>query len=122
VLPLSGDRKPIPIAATPAQEANPRFSPDGRWIAYESDESGRMEVYVSAFPPIGGKSQISFGGGSEPAWRGDGRELFFIAREGAGILEPARGLKPRNLLMTNQGWVVDTTIIGLELRCAVTPV
>ena len=79
-MPLTGaDRKPIPIGTTGAQENRPRFSPDGRWIAYESDESGRMEVYVQAFPPAGGKWQISPSGGFHPVWRRDGRELFFLA-------------------------------------------
>ena len=76
-LPLFGDRTPIPIAQTPANEERGRFSPDGRWVTYESTESGRSEIYVQTFPDLTRKVQISTGGGSAPVWRGDGRELFF---------------------------------------------
>jgi serine/threonine protein kinase len=83
VLPLFGDHKPIPIAESDAEEVYSRFSPrDGRWIAYASNETGRMEVFVQAFPPTGAKWQISNGGGSEPNWSGDGRELFYLTPQG----------------------------------------
>jgi hypothetical protein len=58
--------------------SNPALSPDGRWIAYQSDESGRDEVYVEEFPSHAHRRQISTGGGWYPNWRGDGRELFYI--------------------------------------------
>jgi Tol biopolymer transport system component len=61
---------------------NPRISPNGRWVAYTSNQSGRSEVYVQSFPPAEGKWQISNSGGSEPAWREDGKELFFNSGEG----------------------------------------
>jgi Tol biopolymer transport system component len=77
VLPLSGDRKPIPYLRTEFNEAQGQFSPDGRWMAYSSNESGRTEVYVQAFPASGGKWQISTAGGSFPRWRRDGKELFY---------------------------------------------
>jgi hypothetical protein len=54
------------------------ISPDGKWMAYRSTESGRGEIYVQPFPPTGGKWQVSSAGGSEPEWRGDGRELYYI--------------------------------------------
>jgi hypothetical protein len=63
----------------PAAEITPRFSPDGKWIAYSSNESGASEVWVAAFPPTGARWQVTRGGGTQPRWRGDGRELFFIA-------------------------------------------
>ena len=81
VLPVSGDRKPLPVAATPFIEDAPTFSPDGRWIAYTSNESGQFQVYVERFPVSAGKYQVSQNGGGQPRWRGDGRELFFIARD-----------------------------------------
>ena len=56
-----------------------KFSPDGRWVAYVSDENGRPEVYVQSFPTSGGKWLISTQGGTEPLWRADGKELFYIA-------------------------------------------
>jgi len=82
VLPLSGDRKPIPLTHFDARAEDGRFSPDGRWIAYYSDESGHDEIYVQPFPPTGGKWQISFQGGREPQWRGDGKELFYLHPRG----------------------------------------
>jgi Tol biopolymer transport system component len=69
--------KSEPFLRTPANELRPAFSPDGRWIAYTSDESGRYEIYVRAFPGPGGKWQISTTGGNPPMWSRDGRELFF---------------------------------------------
>ncbi|HEV8700940.1 MAG TPA: protein kinase [Candidatus Polarisedimenticolia bacterium] len=76
-LPLSGDRKPIPVLQTPFRELEAVFSPDGRWIAYTSDESGRGEVYVTSFPGPGRKWQVSTSGGVLPRWSGTGREVFF---------------------------------------------
>ncbi|HYX22304.1 MAG TPA: protein kinase, partial [Thermoanaerobaculia bacterium] len=76
-LPMFGDRKPIPIAVTPFVEHTPMFSPDGKYVAYVSNESGREEIYVQTFPEPGGKWQVSNGGGSDPSWRGDGREIYY---------------------------------------------
>jgi Tol biopolymer transport system component len=76
VLRLS-DRKAQPFLHTPFNESAPRFSPDGRWLAYVSDESGRYETYVEPYPGPGGKWQISTEGGTEPAWNANGRELFY---------------------------------------------
>jgi serine/threonine-protein kinase len=72
-----GNGKPRVILGTPFNEGVPMFSPDGRWLAYNSDESGRLEVYVQPFPGPGGKWQISAEGGSSPRWSRDGRELFY---------------------------------------------
>ena len=72
-----GDRKAQPFLRTPFNEAAPRFSPDGRWLAYISDESGRYEIYVQPYPGPGGKWQISTEGGTEPVWNRNGRELFY---------------------------------------------
>ncbi len=70
--------KPEPFARTPANEREPAFSPDGRWMAYSSDESGKYEVYVRPFPDAaGGKWQVSSGGGNSPLWSRDGKSLFF---------------------------------------------
>jgi eukaryotic-like serine/threonine-protein kinase len=78
VLPLFGDRKPIPEVASKFNEADGKFSPNGNWLAYMSNETGRYEVYVIPFPGQGGKYQVSTGGGGDPQWRGDSRELFFL--------------------------------------------
>jgi serine/threonine protein kinase len=82
VLPLFGDRKPRPYLKTEFNETHARFSPDAKWVAYASDESGRAEVYVQSFPATGGKWQVSSGGGDQPMWRRDGRELFYLAADG----------------------------------------
>jgi Tol biopolymer transport system component/predicted Ser/Thr protein kinase len=70
-------RKAQPFLRTPFIEGAPRFSPDGRWLAYVSDESGRYEIYVQPYPGPGGKRQISTDGGAEPVWNRNGRELFY---------------------------------------------
>jgi len=82
-LPLVGDRKPILLVQSEFEEVDPQFSPDGKWIAYTSNESGRNEVYVRPFPGPGGKWQISTTGVNvaaivlAPRWSRDGRELYF---------------------------------------------
>jgi Tol biopolymer transport system component len=87
VLPLSGDSpplpgKPFPFLQTEFNEREAKLSRDGKWLAYTSDETGRNEVYVQTFPSLGGKSQVSTGGGSRPVWSRDGRELFYIGGSG----------------------------------------
>ena len=79
VLPLFGDRKPFPFLQTRFAEYPAQFSPDGRSVAYVSNESGRGEVYVAAFPGANGKRQISTAGGNFPRWRRDGKEIFWLA-------------------------------------------
>ncbi len=77
VLPLQGERKPRPLVQTSFVDGTPQISPDGRWVAYWSNETGRREIYVRPFPGPGGKWQISTEGGWQAAWRKDGRELFY---------------------------------------------
>jgi hypothetical protein len=71
------DRKAQPFLQTRFNEQSPQFSPDGRWLAYTSDESGRNEIYVQPYPGPGGKWQISTEGGTEPVWNRNGREFFY---------------------------------------------
>src|SRR5262249_48291479 len=79
VFPLSGDRKPDPYLATSFDERQPALSPNGRWLAYASNESGAFQVMVQPFPDASrGKWQISTNGGAFPRWRHDGRELYYI--------------------------------------------
>jgi Tol biopolymer transport system component len=73
---------PTPLLNTKANETNGQISPYGKWVAYASDESGAWEVYVTSFPGAAGKWQVSRGGGTEPRWRGDGKEIFYIAPNG----------------------------------------
>jgi serine/threonine protein kinase/Tol biopolymer transport system component len=79
LLPLDGSGKAQPLLQSQFAEFGPRFSPDGHWLAYASSESGRPEIYVQNFPLTGGKWQVSTGGGAQPRWRKDGKELFYIA-------------------------------------------
>jgi Tol biopolymer transport system component len=79
VLPFFGERKPFALLGTPFDESSGAFSPDGKWVAYVSDESGRPEVYVQTFPISNAKWRISTNGGRQPRWRGDGREIFYVA-------------------------------------------
>jgi Tol biopolymer transport system component len=79
LLPLSGDRQPKPYLATQFEERWGKVSPDGRWLVYQSNESGRHEIYVQSFPAPGRKVTISNGGGVFPRWRRDGRELYYVA-------------------------------------------
>jgi len=83
-LPIEGDEKsgwkagePRPFVDSPFAELEPTFSPDGRWLAYMSNESGSYEVYVRPFPSPGGKWQVSTGGGLYPKWSRNGKELFY---------------------------------------------
>ncbi|HTW63740.1 MAG TPA: protein kinase [Bryobacteraceae bacterium] len=79
VLPMTGDRKPAPYLVTPFVKAQAQFSPDGHWVVYTSSESGTREVYVQPFPmSSGGKWVVSSGGGSQPRWSHDGKELFYF--------------------------------------------
>jgi len=73
----AGTRESTPFLQSAANELSATFSPDGRWVAYASDESGRLEVYVRAFPGPGARSQVSIEGGVAPVWSRNGRELFF---------------------------------------------
>ena len=94
VLPMdgaSGERKPIPFLRTEFNEQRAKFSPDDRWVAYQSDESGKFEIYVRPFPAVEGggeKWMVSHGGGTDPRWRGDGKELFYLAPDGNVMAVP----------------------------------
>jgi Tol biopolymer transport system component/tRNA A-37 threonylcarbamoyl transferase component Bud32 len=82
-LPLDGEGEPSPFLQAPFNQSVGMFSPDGRWMAYFSDESGRPEVYVTPFPDPGRKWQVSTRGGSWPEWREDGKEIFYRASDGS---------------------------------------
>ncbi len=78
ILPLTGVRTPVPFAPTKFHEGGGQFSPDGRWIAYYSNESGKQEIYIAPFPGPGVKRQVSVSGGRDPRWRRDGKEIFYV--------------------------------------------
>ena len=88
VLTFAGERKSSTFLGTPVNEVQGRFSPNSRWVAYASDESGRFEVYVRPFPAASGQTLISIAGGTQPEWRRDGKELFYISADGKLIAVP----------------------------------
>jgi serine/threonine protein kinase len=85
VLPMfpdkSGEQKPFPVVATNFLDVTPSFSPDGKWLAYANNETGRMELYIQPFPSGAGRWQVSTAGGSRPNWRKDGKELYFYSND-----------------------------------------
>jgi Tol biopolymer transport system component len=87
---VQGDRTPIRVAATPYDERDGQFSPDGRSIAFESNESGTPEIYLQPFPGPGQKTRISANGGTQVRWRADGRELFYVASDNTLMSVPMR--------------------------------
>jgi hypothetical protein len=89
-LPLDGDKTPFPVVRTRFVEPYGQFSPDGRWVAYQSNESGRAEVYVQPFPGPGARIPISTHGGAQMRWRRDGKELFYLALDGRLMAVPIR--------------------------------
>jgi Tol biopolymer transport system component/predicted Ser/Thr protein kinase len=93
VLPMFGDHKPFPFLQTQFDERLAEFSPDTKWVAYVSNESGREEVYAVSFPTPGGRFQVSAEGGSNPKWRADGKELFYLDASNRVVAVPvtARG-------------------------------
>lgn len=91
VLPLEGDATPRALLNSRFEEGEARFSYDGRWLAYQSDESGQSEVYVRAFPGPGGKRKVSVDGGTQPRWRKDGRELYFRHGNAVMVVEVSEG-------------------------------
>jgi eukaryotic-like serine/threonine-protein kinase len=135
VLPSDG-RKPSPFAQSRFTEQDGRFSPDGRWVAYTSDQSGAMDVYVRAFSPdfsggsagIGGSVLVSRGGGTAPRWRGEGRELFYLAPDGKMMAVEVttgpefKGGTPAPLFQTPSGTIVGDVTTDGKRFLLVTPV
>ena len=97
LLPTHGDRKPAPFLQTSFEESDARMSPDGHSIAYVSDESGKSEVYVASFPTGASRRRVSVEGGSQPRWRRDGRELFFLAADARVMAVAVRAGEPADL-------------------------
>src|SRR6266566_4626926 len=90
IAPQSGDKKPFAYLQQTYSEFDGVFSPDGHWVAYVSNETGRNEVFVQAFPVSGAKWQISQSGAVDPQWRKDGTELFFAALGGVLMAVPVK--------------------------------
>jgi len=78
---MEGDRKPFEVVHTEFDELLPQFSPDGAWIAYQSNKTGRFEIYVQPFPGPGGDTRVSIDGGTQVRWNPNGKELFYVAAD-----------------------------------------
>ena len=101
---LAGDHTPVPLLVSRADEKEPRISPDSKWLAYVSDESGREEVYVRTLAPGGGRVPVSAGGGGEPLWSADGRRLFY--RHGSKLMAATIATSP-TLSVTKRDDIFD---------------
>ncbi len=116
-LPLFGDRDPIPFLSAEFEERGAQFSPDGRHVAYASDESGVYEIYVQPFPGPGEKLQISTQGGVRPRWRRDGKEIFYVAPDARMMAAPLSP-RPGSLNVGNPRALFKTPIIPDEAHAS----
>jgi dipeptidyl aminopeptidase/acylaminoacyl peptidase len=134
ILPLTGERTPTAFVKTRFNETAPRFSPDGRWIVYVSDEAGQPDVYVRPFPGPGEAHRISTGGGSHPRWRRDGKELFYVVGQrmmavpvsttasfDAGLAKVLFDRKPARIIdfdvaADGQSFLVNSEVSGPETK------
>ncbi len=94
MLPMFGSRQARPFLVSPFLKDEPQFSPDGRWVAYNSNETGRWETYVTSFPDAQQKFPVSTSGGIQPQWRADGHELFYLGLDGtmmSAVVDTSRG-------------------------------
>jgi Tol biopolymer transport system component len=116
---LAAGQQPRPLLQTPADEVSPTLSPDGRWLAYSSNESGRYEVYVRSFPAMGARYPVSLDGGTVPVWSPQGGELFY--RNGPMLLAaevrtgPAFQVLRRTQLFSNGDYLSDPTHAGYDV-------
>jgi len=114
LIPMVGERKPVKYMTSPHREMQARVSPDSRWLAYSSNESGRFEVYVQSFPTPGEKVPVSRNGGTRPMWRRDGKELFYISVDNR-LMAIGTGLSGSNLELHGPAVPLFTVpLTGLE--------
>jgi len=122
-LPLTGDRKPFPVAQAKFDERDGQFSPDSKWVAYASNESGQSQIYIQPFPKATSKSQVSVNGGFQPRWRPDGKEMFYLRPDGELMAVPlkyaqdSQQLEPGNplpLFMTTVPGGVEQSILNRQ--------
>jgi Tol biopolymer transport system component len=111
-LPLTGEGKSFSVVQTRFEERDGQFSPDGKWIAYRSNESGRFEIYVQAFPGPGGQALVSTNGGAQPRWRSDGKEIFYIGLDSRLMAVPISVAANGQTLEPGQPTALFTTRIA----------
>ena len=114
VLPVDGDRKPQLFLHTEFGKTINQFSPDGRWVSYQTAETGRSEIFVRPFPGPGGVWQISSGGGIAARWRADGKELYYMAPDGKLMAAPIAA--QANTLIPGTPVALFQTRAALSLR------
>jgi dipeptidyl aminopeptidase/acylaminoacyl peptidase len=95
LIPLSAGAKAVPISQTPFDEKGARFAPDGRWMAYDSNESGTREVYLRPVETSGERLRVSSTGGTMPRWRRDGKELYYLAPDNSLMATPLSVGRPQ---------------------------
>lgn len=124
-IPIGGEGKPIPFANTKFSEDNARISPDGHWVVYNSDESGKNEIYARPFPSGGGKWQVSSSGGSFPMWGPDGQEIFYNQTAGVLMSVPVKAAgsvfsvgTPRKLFEIPRCTIFDISTDGKQFLIA----
>jgi hypothetical protein len=110
-LPLTGGKQPVVVANTDGDENQAQISPDGRWIAYLTTESGRSEVVVQAFPEPTRKFPISTSGGVQPRWRADGKALYFVALDGT-LMEASLSISATKVQSIEPAPLFRTRIVG----------
>jgi Tol biopolymer transport system component len=113
-VPLHGDRKPVLLVGGPAQESHPRISPNGKWLAYQSNETGNFEIYVRPFPENGERRQVSNRGGSEPIWSRSGNAIYYrTPTGGAEVATVTAGatfaLGERRMVLDGSEYLNDVT-------------
>ncbi|MEO5924074.1 MAG: protein kinase [Bryobacteraceae bacterium] len=126
--PAGGKPEPKGFLQSLFNESRGTFSPDGNWVAYQSDESGQFQIYVTPYPGPGGKRQISLAGGISPRWRRDGKELFYVTQDGQlmaapisarnGTLEVGSVQKLFDGVPTSRGILYDVTADGQKFLVA----
>ena len=127
VLPMDGEEAPFPIVETPFIDYQAQVSPDGRWVAYTSNESGRFEVYAQRFPVVGNKVRLSTAGGVQPRWSDAGTELFYVAPDlklmAVTVKPSAERLEPgaAAALFQTRIWGGASTEAGHRAQYAVAP-
>jgi Tol biopolymer transport system component len=111
---LTGDHKPQPFLHSPANESAPAFSPDGNWLAYESDQSGRGEIYITGFPKAGAQYQVSTNGGERPVWGRDGKAIFY--RENLKLMRVAVKTQGRTVELGTPSELFEVAVRNLSGR------
>jgi eukaryotic-like serine/threonine-protein kinase len=119
-VPIEGERKPILLVRTEGEDTFGQVSPDGRWLSYVSTLTGREELYIQEFPVARGKWQVSSGGGTQPRWRRDGKELFYVSADGQ-LTSVTITAGPDGVEVSRQNRLFPLRTVGEDYTYAVSP-